>query len=170
MKIITASKLITVSLLALLVCSCSRSASLSVKVNGSEIRAVGAGAEYCKGRLHILGGFNPTMNTILSVYVKASTPGIYPLNSIDYDMGSYAGYSLYENTTSTNFISNSQYTGRIQITKLDTVSKRVSGTFEFDAAQILPDEMKFGTRIIHVTSGKFSTIPIEDTLKLDLAE
>ncbi len=162
---------ITLSLvLTLIVVGCSRGPNLSAKVDGDRLDALAAGAEYHKGRLHILGGLGPSMDAMIYIYVKASGPGVYPLNSEEYAAGNYGGYTLNEKKSSSNFLSNRESVGAVEITKFDTLSRRVSGNFEFDAVQIIPEEMKFGTRVVHVTAGRFRDVPIRDTLQLNLTE
>ncbi len=159
-----------IAFLALVICSCGVRPSLSAKVDGTQLEASGAGAEYHKGRLHILGGFGPTMSTIINIYVNASSSGVYPLNSEEYGVGNYAGYSLSDKRNETLFVSNSQYTGTMEITDFDSVGRRVSGTFEFDVIQMFPYQHKFGTRSVHITAGKFNNVPIQDTLQLNQTE
>ncbi len=76
--------------------------------------------------------------------LNSNTPGS-PNTSVSY------GYYVKRNVTPENeWITNTQYTGSVTITKVDTVNNFVSGTFQFNAIN------KYNTpQPISVTEGRF---------------
>jgi len=89
------------------------------------------------------------------IYIKdLNGPGIYPLNqdAVVYpNQGPSYGYYVLRNINPINqWITSSQFTGAVTITKDDRVNHIVSGTFQFDALNLYgsPDTL-------HVTDGRF---------------
>ena len=76
--------------------------------------------------------------TEITLFIKSATePGTYLLNQPSAGFPSTAvsyGYYVKRNITPENeWITNAQYTGSVTITKIDTVNRFVSGTFQFNA-------------------------------------
>ena len=89
------------------------------------------------------------------IFIKGVTaPGTYLLNkpSGGYpDQSASYGYYVKRNITPENeWITSAQYTGSVTVTKLDIVSKIVSGTFQFNAINL------YNTPVpLTVTEGRF---------------
>jgi hypothetical protein len=68
---------------------------------------------------------------------------------------SYGYYSIRNATpaTSSSYITTSQYTGWVNFTVADTISKKIAGTFEFDAID------RNSGKIIKITQGRFDIDP-----------
>lgn len=93
------------------------------------------------------------------LYIKSvRTPGVYPLNTTTSGYPSRAGsygYYVKRNITPQNeWITSSQYTGSITITKVDTINQVVAGTFEFNAINLYNTP-----QAISVTEGRFDIKP-----------
>jgi hypothetical protein len=140
----------------------------SAEVDGYSVDAWAATATYANDQLHILAGLKESIGKkpgMIYIYVIASKPGEYSLfDDQRYDGGNNAGYAFGDKSNRVNFITNSQYTGKIKITELDVTNKKVSGTFEFTAVEI--SSGRYGTRVARITGGTFSDIPIKSELTL----
>ena len=86
--------------------------------------------------------------------IGVTGPGTYLLNT---DLNSYPttngnyGYYVDRNITPRNeWLTSSQYSGSVTITKLDTVARFVSGTFQFNAINLYN-----APQAISVTEGRF---------------
>lgn len=81
-------------------------------------------------------------------------PGTYPLNKTTAkypsQTASYAYYVRRKITPENEWITNTQYTGSINVTAYDTVNNFISGTFEFNAV-----DLDNGAPPVHVTDGRF---------------
>jgi hypothetical protein len=80
------------------------------------------------------------------------TPGVYLLNTdVSYPNGTsnYAYYVKRNFTPQDEWITSSTHTGSVNITKMDTVNKVVSGNFQFDAKSL------YSSDVLHVTEGRF---------------
>jgi hypothetical protein len=84
--------------------------------------------------------------TEFELVIRAVTgPGNYTLSTANY------GYYVKRNITPENeWQTNAQYTGTINITKLDTVTRFVSGTFQFNAINLYNTPQP-----LNVTEGRF---------------
>lgn len=113
---------------------------------------------YLPGRDIIINARNfsssPT-ETEFEIYLRnVTTPGVYLLNTTTgkypNSSGNYAYYLIRKITPTDDWITSSQFTGRVEITKTDTVNRIVSGTFEFTAQNINPSSSP-----LTVTDGRF---------------
>ncbi len=79
-------------------------------------------------------------------------PGTYLLNTdVTLPSGSSYGYYVKRRTTPYNeWLTSAAYTGSVTITRLDTINKIVSGTFQFNAINIYHDPQP-----LSVTDGRF---------------
>jgi len=89
------------------------------------------------------------------IYIKnLNGPGVYPLNfdtqTYPSESGSYAYYVLRKLTPINEWITSSQYTGSVNISLNDTTNKIISGTFQFDAMNLIG-----AAELLHVTDGRF---------------
>jgi hypothetical protein len=89
------------------------------------------------------------------IYLNHVTgPGAYPLNVTTSlypaNSGNYAYYVERRFRPTNEWMTNSQYTGVVNVTKSDTVNRIISGTFEFTAANIYG-----GAGPLKVTQGRF---------------
>ena len=78
-------------------------------------------------------------------YLLNEATAKYPSQS-----ASYAYYVRRKVTPEHEWITNTQYTGRVEVTAYDTVNNFISGTFEFNAVNL--DD---GAQPLHVTDGRF---------------
>jgi hypothetical protein len=95
----------------------------------------------------------------LDIYVKnVNAPGTYNLNFDTFTIPSPTGgfpenYGLYRVRNQvgvyTNYMTTTQYTGKVVFTKLDTTAKLLAGTFEFDAVD------KTTGNVVKITNGRF---------------
>jgi Family of unknown function (DUF6252) len=97
---------------------------------------------------------SPT-ETEFELYLKNITgPGSYLLNETTAkypsQTASYAYYVRRKVTPENEWITNTQYTGHIQVTAYDTVNNFISGTFEFNVVNLYNDPQP-----LHVTDGRF---------------
>ena len=79
--------------------------------------------------------------------------GTYPLNTDvthPSNSASYAYYVKRKITPLNEWLTSSQYTGTVTITKIDTVNRFVSGTFQFNAINLYNDPQP-----LTVTDGRF---------------
>ena len=93
--------------------------------------------------------------TEITLFIKSATePGTYLLNQPSAGFPSTAvsyGYYVKRNITPENeWITNAQYTGSVTITKIDTVNRFVSGTFQFNAINMYNSPVP-----LSVTEGRF---------------
>lgn len=143
--------------------------TFSAEVDGYSVEAWAATATYANDQLHILAGLEDPQGkakrNMMYIYAIASKPGTYILSDDHrYNGGNNAGYASGDKLNRTNFITNSQYTGKIEITELDTTDKKVSGRFEFATVELLSGG--YGTRVARITGGTFSDVPIKSELTL----
>jgi hypothetical protein len=102
---------------------------------------------------------------MIYIYVIASKPGEYSLFDDQRENGgNNAGYAYGDKSNRINFITNSQYTGKINITELDVANKKVSGTFEFTAVALFREG--YGMQVARITKGTFNNVPIKRELVL----
>ena len=97
---------------------------------------------------------SPT-ETEFEIHLKDFTgPGIYQLNEATAkypsQTASYAYYVRRKVTPENEWITNSQYTGHLEVTAYDSANNFVSGTFEFNAINLYNDPHP-----MHVTDGRF---------------
>jgi len=83
---------------------------------------------------------SPT-ETEIEIYLQNATkPGTYLLNQITSHFpnhsASYAYYVERRFTPTNEWITNNQYSGKVEVTRLDTVNNIISGTFEFNAINL----------------------------------
>lgn len=79
------------------------------------------------------------------VFLLNQATGVYPNNS-----ASYAYYVERRIRPENEWITNASYTGRVEVTRFDTVNHIISGTFEFQAINM------YGTpEPISITEGRF---------------
>jgi hypothetical protein len=78
-------------------------------------------------------------------FLLNETTAQYPSHS-----ASYAYYVKRKITPGNEWMTNTQYTGKVVVTALDSINKFISGTFEFDAINLYNDPAP-----IHVTEGRF---------------
>ncbi|MCW3117878.1 MAG: hypothetical protein JWM28_1960 [Chitinophagaceae bacterium] len=80
--------------------------------------------------------------------------GTYPLNETTAkypsQTASYAYYVRRKMTPENEWITNTQYPGRVEVTAYDSVNRYISGTFEFYAINLYNDPQP-----LHVTDGRF---------------
>ncbi len=84
---------------------------------------------------------------------EVTATGTYPLNTtVSYPSGSASyGYYVKRKITPLNeWLTNSQYTGSVTITKIDTLNRFVSGTFQFNAINLYNNPEP-----LTVTEGRF---------------
>lgn len=96
---------------------------------------------------------SPTESEFEFLIKGATVPGVYLLNSnVSYPnaAASYAYYVHRKLTPDNEWITSAQYTGSVTITKIDTISHFVSGTFEFHAINMYNDPQP-----INVRDGRF---------------
>lgn len=129
----------------------SGSNTFGAKINGDlwgpADNAVISTAAKLEGRLVPDGVFINARNfasspneTEMEIYVKGTTPGVYPLNSntniYPNHSASYAYFVKRNLTPQNEWITSSQYTGQVTITRFDVANHIVSGTFSFTAGEI----------------------------------
>ncbi len=85
---------------------------------------------------------------------NATKPGTYLLNQstahFPNHSASYAYYVERRFTPTNEWITNIQYTGKVEITRIDTVNNIISGTFEFSAINLYNTPQP-----ITITDGRF---------------
>lgn len=91
----------------------------------------------------------------IEIYLKNVTkPGTYLLNqntaNFPNHSASYAYYVERRFTPTNEWITNNQYTGKVEVTRLDTVNNIISGTFEFNAINLYNSPQP-----ITITDGRF---------------
>jgi hypothetical protein len=91
----------------------------------------------------------------MEIYIKNVTaPGVYQLNTdvtLPTQAASYAYFVKRTITPTNEWITSSQYTGTVNITRIDTAARIMSGTFQFQASN--PGYSPF--QVINVTEGRF---------------
>ncbi len=115
-------------------------------------------ARYEPGRTVVINARNfarQPLETEFEIYLlHVTAPGTYQLNAntekYPYPSGNYAYYVERKIHPINEWITNTQYTGRVEITKADTVNRIISGTFEFQAA-----DMNGTSQPLSVTEGRF---------------
>lgn len=89
--------------------------------------------------------------TVLHVFLKTIEVGIHELDQDTYkiDRDFYPeSYGWYQGADGISFMTSRNHTGRVVITKADTISGIVSGTFEFEGGNSLGKKVK-------ITDGRF---------------
>lgn len=96
-------------------------------------------------------GSSPT-ETEFEIFIKGvNAPGTYILDKPRSGItNSYAYYVKRTMTPENEWVTNDQYTGTVNITKIDTVNKFVSGTFQFTAINLYN-----APQPLSVTEGRF---------------
>jgi len=115
-------------------------------------------ANYFDGRTIIINARNlsssPTESEFEIHLMNVVTPGVYLLNTTTekypYHLGNYAYYVVRKFIPSNEWMTNSQYTGQVEITKTDTVNRIVSGTFQFQAINLYNTPQP-----VNITEGRF---------------
>jgi hypothetical protein len=93
---------------------------------------------------------------MITINIHCSSTGSFTLNSESLESGGIAEYSFGKTKKSlTVFATNSSSTGRVTISALDLNAKKVSGTFEYRAVEIIS-----GSRAVKV-KGSFEDVPIK---------
>lgn len=90
--------------------------------------------------------------TEFEIYIKSVTaPGTYLLNMERSGISNSYAYFVKRNINPVNeWVTSPQYTGTVTITKIDSVSRFVSGTFQFSAINLYNDPQP-----LSVTDGRF---------------
>jgi len=132
--------------------------TFTAEVEGVPVEAEDAGVINSGNRLKILIKLKDSAHKIIELDCP-SRSGVYLLNSYN-ENENRGGYSIGSTQDRELFVTNNQCTGRIEITELDVSLKKVSGTFEYAAAQVFQDH--FGTRVVHITKGAFKDIQIRE--------
>ncbi len=115
-------------------------------------------ARYMPGRDIIINARNfastPDESEFEIFLKNVVSPGVYLLNAntnkYPSQTANYAFYTTRRITPLDEWITNSQYTGKVEITKTDTINRIVSGVFEFNAVNINPSSQP-----ITITEGRF---------------
>ena len=115
-------------------------------------------ANYFDGRTIIINARNfsssPTESEFEIHLMNVVTPGVYLLNAntakYPNQTGNYAYYVARKVIPTNEWMTNSQYTGQVEITKTDTINRIVSGTFQFQALNLYNTPQP-----INVTEGRF---------------
>jgi hypothetical protein len=141
----------------------------TAEVDGVSIEGSRSTAKYSNGLLRIFTVLKGEDKGII-IIVNASKPGVYSLNEAGSDLtGNHGQYAVTKSAdvkmanatpeNSSTYLTSYQYTGKCQITTLDLTNKKISGTFEFVAAQLTSSG--FGSQVVRITKGIFEDIPIE---------
>lgn len=115
-------------------------------------------ANYYDGRTIIINARNlsssPTESEFEIHLMNVVTPGTYFLNTTTQKYpnhtGNYAYYVVRKYIPLNEWITTSQYTGQVEITKTDTVNRIVSGIFQFQAINLYNSPQP-----VNVTEGRF---------------
>jgi hypothetical protein len=97
---------------------------------------------------------SPNETEMIIVLYDVTGPGVYQLNtntSHPNGQSSYAYYVKRNMTPINEWITSSTYSGSVNITKLDSVNKILSGTFQFDAHSL----SLYDSDVMHATEGRF---------------
>ena len=143
--------------------------TFTAEVDGVSVEASKSAAKYSDGLLRIFTLLKGKDKGII-IIINASKPGVYSLDDGGPDLARNHGQYVVTNSAnvtitnatkenSTVFLTSDQYTGKCQISMLDLTDKKVSGTFEFVAAQLTSSG--YGPRVVRITKGIFEDIPIE---------
>ena len=87
----------------------------------------------------------------LHIFLKTIEVGIHELNQDTHTIERYRfpeNYGWYQGADGIGFMTNPSQTGRVVITKADTISGIISGTFEFEGGNSLGQKVK-------ITDGRF---------------
>jgi hypothetical protein len=136
----------------------SEAFTFTAEVEGIPVEAKDAGVINSGDRLKILIELKDPIQKIIELDCP-SKPGVYSLDSYK-ENENRGGYSIGNTQDRDLFVTNSQCTGRIEITTIDVSLKKVSGTFEYAAVQVFQDH--FGTRVVHIAKGAFKDIQIRE--------
>ncbi len=97
---------------------------------------------------------SPTETEIEFYLQNAAKSGTYLLNQttahFPNQSASYAYYLERRFTPTNEWITNNQYTGKVEVTRLDTINNIISGTFEFNAINLYNTPQP-----ISITDGRF---------------
>ncbi|MGH2553990.1 MAG: DUF6252 family protein [Chitinophagaceae bacterium] len=95
---------------------------------------------------------SPTETEFQLTIYNVTAPGIYLFNTDVVHPNGISSYGYYVKrkfTPLNEWLTSSIYTGRVTITRIDDVSRIVSGTFEFNAGSI------YDSDVLSVTEGRF---------------
>jgi hypothetical protein len=134
--------------------------TFAAEVDGIPVEGYKSFADYSNGLLSIYTLLKDPAKKGIIIFVNASKPGVYLLNSEDV-RGNHGQYHFGDRDNLTNFLTTSQYTGKCEITTLDLSNKKVSGTFEFVAVQLTSSG--YGTRVVNIAKGTFEKIQIKES-------
>jgi hypothetical protein len=112
----------------------------------------GGAASYTSGKVQIGAQYIDPDTTHLIILLNATKVGTYLLNDDNAETGNFGAYYIGNKV----FASTSRFTGSVTITRLDLEKKKISGTFEFRAVQVVPP----GSKVINITNGVFKDVPI----------
>lgn len=115
-------------------------------------------ARYSTGRTIFINARNfssaPTESEFEIHLMNVVTPGVYLLNTdtenYPDETGNYAYYVVRKITPHNEWMTTSQYTGQVEITKTDTINRIVSGTFQFQAINLYNSPHP-----VNMTEGRF---------------
>jgi hypothetical protein len=170
MKTFSTIVLVIICILAVIYfLSKGNSFTFTAEVDGVSVEGSRSVAKYSDGLLRVFTVLKGEDKGII-IIINASKPGVYSLNEGGHGLtgnhGQYASTKSADVTmanatmeNSTTFLTSDHYTGKCQITTLDLTNKKVSGTFEFEAAQLTSSG--YGPRVVRITKGIFEDIPIE---------
>lgn len=135
----------------------TRSYKFTAEVDGVSFDATKISAEYTNNWLNINAVQTGTGLTMIMFHLNTAGTGTITLNSDNQEFGSGAAYSSGKTLeTATLFATNSSSTGTVEISTLDLVGKKVSGSFDYRAAQLT----RGGSGVVHV-KGSFEDVPIK---------
>jgi len=122
-----------------------------------------SGIEPVNGGYQATYSFNTTSNNVfilayngktnINIYLRSvEKTGIYPLNYNTFDVTNQQdpfNYGYYQSEDGSEYLTNTQYNGEVNIVRADTIHKIISGTFNFTAFN------KSTGKIVKVTDGRF---------------
>lgn len=111
--------------------------------------------------------FNTTSNNVfiraydgkanINIYLRSvEKPGLYPLINNTLDLNNQRNpynYGYFQSEDGSEYLTNTQYNGEVNIVRADTIHKIISGTFNFTAFN------KSTGKIVKVTDGRFDVKP-----------
>jgi hypothetical protein len=144
----------------------SNSYSFTAEVDGMPVKGLSSFADYSGGRLSIFTMLEDPGKRGIIIFVNASEPGKYLLDSETGPAdgkGNYGQYHFGEKNNLIIFLSKGKPAGKCKITTLDLSNKKVSGKFEFEAVEFVhaPTGYAFSTKVVRITNGVFENVPIK---------
>jgi hypothetical protein len=136
----------------------TKSYTFTADIDGVSFDAATAHATYTDGWLDVKGAqrTHEGMKMII-LHLHCSSTGSITLNSDNQEFGSGASYGVGKTeATIISFGTNSSHTGTVEISTLDLVGKKVSGSFDCRMEQWT----RGGSGVIHV-KGSFEDVPIK---------